>query len=95
MPEGYLTCTAGHTPVSQKAPPTPNLPTVTEKQVLYKSVTSCIPKDKDNTCLLTFMDNIIHRALKLNAKVNPLYIVDLIGIWRRGLKAKAKIWALN
>lgn len=41
------------------------------------------------------MDNIILRVLKLNAIVNPLYIVDLIGIWMRGLKAKAKSWALN
>ena len=46
----------------------------------YKSVTSCIPKDKDNTYLLTFMDNIILRVLKLNVKVNPLYIVNLIRI---------------
>lgn len=61
----------------------------------YKSVTSCIPKDKDNTYLLTFMANITLRVLKLNVKVNPLYIVNLIRIWMRGLRDKAKSWTLN
>lgn len=77
-----------------KAPPHTKLASVIEKQVRYKSVTSCIPKDKDNTYLLTFMDNIILRVLKLNVKVNPLYIVNLISIWMRRLEAKAKSWAL-
>lgn len=63
----------------KKSHPTVNFPIV-EKQMQYKSVTSCIPKDKDNTYLLTFMDNIILRVLKLNVKVNPLYIVNLIRI---------------
>lgn len=61
----------------------------------YKSVTSCIPKDKENTYLLTFMANIILRVLKLNVKVNPLSIVNLIRIWMRGLREKAKSWTLN
>ena len=42
----------------------------------YKSVTFCIPKDKDNTYLLTFMDNIILRVLKLNVKVKGLDLKD-------------------
>lgn len=78
-----------------KAPPHTKLASVIEKQVQYKSVTSCIPKDKDNIYLLTFIDNIILRVLKLNVKVNPLYIVNLISIWMRELEAKAKSWALN
>lgn len=41
------------------------------------------------------MDNIILRVLKLNAKVNPLYTVNLIRMWMRGTKAKAKSWALS
>lgn len=71
------------------------MPIVIEKEMQYKSVTFCIPKDKDNTYLLTFMDNIILRVLKLNVKVNPLYIVNLFRIWIRGLRAKAKSWTLN
>ena len=76
-------------------PPPPTLPTGIGKEVWYRSVIPCIPKEKDNTYLLTFMDNIILRVLKLNLKVNPLYIVNLIRIWMRGLKAKVKSWALN
>lgn len=91
MPDGSLTYIAGHTPVCKKAPPTANLPSVIEKQVRYKSVTSCIPKDKDNTYLLTFMDNIILRVLKLNAKVNPLYIVNLIRIWMKESRLKQSL----
>lgn len=41
------------------------------------------------------MNSIIFRELKLNAKVNTLYIIDLIRIWMRGPKTKAKSWALN
>jgi hypothetical protein len=59
-----------------------------KKQVGCKNVVSCIPKDKDNTYLLTFMDNIILRVLKLNVKVNPLYIRNLIRIWMRELTLK-------